>query len=138
MNISQEHRAVLVKEIRLVSEQVQNPRTSARDKIYFFSAVHGTMQRIYGLEYDDDLFFAAYVLNTVFSSINNAVSDVDQDARFPVDEVVHAMGSAIVQLADRIESDSELIGPLKRFVRMSSLGTGNGYYLWRTGRLTLD
>ncbi|MCK5343594.1 MAG: hypothetical protein KAR20_09320, partial [Candidatus Heimdallarchaeota archaeon] len=61
MKISESYRKIITDEIDYV-ESMMNKAQGVEKKLYFFSAIPGTLQRIFNLEYDSELVFIQVIL----------------------------------------------------------------------------
>ena len=70
MKLSPELRNKLVTEIRYAAEGMKKSEIIT-DKMYYFSAVYGMLDRVFNFEYDPELVFAHQVIRQAFETINS-------------------------------------------------------------------
>jgi len=130
MNISSKMREILVREIRFVAEKMAESEKPI-DKMYFFSAIYGTVNRIFNLEYDPELVFIHQVTQQAHEIINNRISLSMQRDR-PLDVPANYFEKLEVyvnELADRIGADKKTWDILEKISELAYLSSGNGLYL---------
>ena len=104
-----------------------------------FSAIHGTIQRVFNLEYDSDLVFIHNILQqTHFAFIQRLQAMKNGDVAVPlIEEQMGGLIAAIKELSEKIRGNDKLNGTLKKFVILTYSTNGNGYYLLQKGLLKI-
>ncbi len=138
MKTSESYRKIIVDEIDYV-ESMMNKAQDVGEKLYLFSAIHGTIQRVFNLEYDSDLVFMHNILQqTHFSFIQRLQAVKTGDVAVPLlEEQVEGLIAAIKELSEKIRGNNKLDGTLKKFAILAYSTNGNGYYLLRKGLLKI-
>lgn len=135
MNISPENKAKLLDEIKFVVQKMK-AEEDPKNKLYYFSAVYGIMNRIYNLEEASDLVFAHFVISSTHGQINARLHDPDKVISVPegfFDKLVEATG----ELLTVIENNKNPYEILKKFALLGYVMTGNGYYLFQRGLIKI-
>jgi hypothetical protein len=135
MKLSKENKALLTKEIEFVIKKMSEEE-DPKSKLYYFTAVHGMMSRIFNIDYSDDLNFVQIILNYAYSQINTRIQDPDKIVRIP-DVLFDKLAEALKELLEKIEKGSNLYEVLKKFALIGYVATGNGYYLYQRGALKI-
>lgn len=138
MNIRDNSRDIIVEEINYVVKQMEESSTG-EEKLYYFSAVHSIIQRIFNLEYDSDLVYAHFVLNGTYVSFLQRLQAIKQgETLIPLsDEQFEKLISLTKELAKTIEEKKSIDSTLKKFAILSYTTGGNGYYLQQKGLLKI-
>jgi hypothetical protein len=109
-------------------------------KLFYFSATYGVIQRLFNLEYSQDLVFAHFILSEAYKAFASRlrVYKDNQDTTIPVlVEQIERLISLTKEFAKKIESNKELTDTLKKFVVLAYSTTGNGFYLYEKGVLKI-
>ena len=113
------------------------------EKLYYFSATHGVLNRVMNLHFDPLLVFAHQVLQTCgqgFSArLTQAVGPVEL-FRAHADVLFANLAEAVRDLRAAVESDddSQMRLVLQHVDLLGYATTGNGLYLYVTGKLKLS
>jgi DNA-binding GntR family transcriptional regulator len=142
MKLSKEYHKIILDEFKNVDELCTKAQ-NVKDKLYFFSASYGIVQRVFNISCDPILVFMHQVLQNVHQLFNNRISSIKEPNHIynavPVVYIEYLLVS-FRELIDAFEnSDDERIR--EALQSLSNLGyacNGNGYYLYHTGRLKLD
>jgi hypothetical protein len=135
MKISTENKKRLIDEIKFVLEKMRK-ETDPNNKLYYFSAVFGIMNRIYNLESAPDLVFAHFVLNSTHTEITVRLHDSEKVIELP-EGFFDNFVDATAELLDVIEKNKNPYEILRRFVLLGYVTTGNGYYLYQKGLIKI-
>jgi hypothetical protein len=138
MSISDKMRKELVKEIRYASTQMKNT-SNISEKLYFFSAVYGILNRIFNFEYSDELIFMHQIIRQTFDSINSSIHSgqkTDINPRIP-NKIFDKLQDSLEKLASNIEAKKEVYSILKDISVCGYSAVGNGYYLYLKGMLKI-
>jgi hypothetical protein len=109
-------------------------------KLYYFSATYGEMQRLLNIEYNQDLVFAHFILSEAYKAFMGrirAFKDNQETAVPLLVEQVERLVNLTKELEKKIESDKDLMDTLKKFVILAYSTTGNGFYLYEKGVLKI-
>ncbi len=141
MNISDEHRRIIVDEFRSIAARMRDTSDQYR-KLYWFSAAYGVVTRVFNLEFDATLVFIHMVLNGAYNTINARAAAISQgtDRAINIPEgLFDSLNEVLEELAENIETDNEqdIFRNLQRIANLTYVTTGNGYYLYQKGLLQL-
>jgi hypothetical protein len=138
-NLSPQMKKILLDEFRYSVEKIEKTPDPIQ-KLFFFSATFGAIQRVFNIEYDTDLVFAHFVLSETYGAFMSrfrALKD-NQDTAVPVlVEQIERLTTLVKELAKKVEGDKEITDTLKKFVVLAYTTTGNGYYLYDKGVLKI-
>lgn len=138
MNLSPDMQKRFTDEIHFVIKNMKTADTPT-GKLYFFSAGYGMAQRIINFEYEPELSFIHQVLVLVYNMVNTrqaAIATGQGDISIP-DNLFNRLEEALEEMADRIEQGLETYPTLQKMVNLAYSTTGNGYYLYLKGMLTV-
>ena len=108
-------------------------------KLYFFSGIHGLINRIFNIEYDPELVWIHHVLVSVYSGF---IQRLDAMAKGdPViildDSYFDKLMMLCLELKENISKNENVNDTLKKFSILVYATTGNGYYLKSKGLLKI-
>jgi hypothetical protein len=135
MKISPELKKTLVDELRLVAKKVDD-EIDVRKKIYFFSAAHGMVHRIFNINFDPELVLIHLVLNSthgIAQNLHTMIERGDEKVIQIPDDFFNKLARLTEELAKTIEEDKDVYEILKKITIHSYLLSGNGYYLYQKG-----
>lgn len=139
MNISDSYRNVILSEINYVVEKMKNADDFTQ-KLYYFSAIHGMLKRIFNLEYHLDLLFAFFVFQSThqaFITRFNAIEKGGDSSVLLYQEQIDGLVEGAKEFADKIKNKKNFDSTLKKFIALSFSTTGNGFYLMQKGVLKI-
>lgn len=137
MNINKDFRKLIVDEINYVLTKMGQGQTG-EEKIFYFSAIFGIMQRIYNLEFDPDLLYAHFILQETHKNLLSRLKSIEMggERAIPLHEYhFERLISLTEELRKNIAENKPLDNTLKKFVLLIYTTTGNGYYLMQKGIL---
>lgn len=108
--------------------------------VYNFSACHSAISRALNIEFDVDLILLHTVFNGCYGTIANRVSMLNQNAERPVQlppQFPEKLSGIIEEFAVRFHENRDVLDLLPSLAALCYVGTGNGYFLYQTGRLTI-
>lgn len=135
MKISESNKKKLIEEIKFVLEKMKSEE-DANTKLYYFSAVYGTMQRIFNIEYDSDLVFAHMVTNATYNALNLRLSNPDKVVQLSPD-IFDKLSGVTEELKNTLEKNGNLYNVLKKYALLGFVTSGNGYYLYQKGLIKI-
>ncbi len=147
MNVPAEYIRLIIDEMKAVKEKWKLAATP-EEKLYYFSAIYGVINRVMNFHTDPILVFVHQVLQTTHHSVVsrlNAPKTPGQESFLGVpDQMIDAVFSATEDLRSAFEkyasqekADSDMWTALKRFANISYAATGNGFYLYQKGVLKI-
>jgi len=131
MKISESNKKKLIEEIKFVIEKMKSEE-DAKTKLYYFSAIYGTMQRIFNIEYNSDLVFAHMVTSATYNTLNSRLSIPDRVVQLPP-EIFDKLTAVTEELKNTLEKNGNLYNVLKKYAILGLVTSGNGYYLYQRG-----
>ncbi len=105
------------------------------EKLYYFSAVQGILNRILNIEYTDELLFAYFITNETQKSLQQRlISSRQGDIVVKLTEKhLSRLTELTRNLLDSIRNDENIEAVLKNYVILLYSTTGNGNYLTEKG-----
>lgn len=135
MKIQPDTRKKLIDEIKFIINKMEK-EDDPKQKLYYFSGIHGVLSRIFNFEYDPELVFAHVILNFAYNSIQARLAQEEKIIKIP-DELFDKLVVTSKEFLHKIEKNESLCDALQKFAVMAYLTTGNGYYLYEKGLLRL-
>ena len=135
MKISVTNKNRIIKEIKFVIDQMKREE-DPKAKLFYFSAIHGILPRIFNVEFVPDLVFAHFVLSTTYSQINARIENPDKIVKIPenlLDRLIEITEEFLITL----KQDESLYEVLKKYSVLGYITTGNGYYLYKRGMIKI-
>ena len=141
MNISDHYKGLIVNEFRKVAKGMKDANYISQ-KIYWFSATFGIVNRILNLEFDDTLVCIHIILNATYNLINHRADNIKKSTEAAIDfpqDLFKNLQETILELSDNIEhnNEHEIFKNLQKIAKIAYSTTGNGYYLYLQGKLQL-
>jgi len=142
MRISAEHTTFLINSFdEALSLAEKTP--SGEEKLYYFSYVFGSINRIINIDFDPCLLFIHQELQSVHTSIqgrlNRPVTPSNVNIASTPDEIFEALFRHVKRLREAIieNNESNVYMILQDLSQVGYAATGNGFYLYQTGKLKL-
>lgn len=134
MKISSDYKNILSDELKFCREKI-NDEIEIRRKVYFYSSAYGMAKRILNLEYDPQLQFIDFVLNTSFNAISNRMNGnmAGDDTILLTNDFFNELTSCLELLEGRIRDDKDTYDVLEKIINLTFTIDGNGYYLVQKG-----
>jgi len=112
------------------------------DKLYFFSSSFGIINRVMNFHYEPILIFIHQALANVHANISkrmNAPHNPDVVSTSVPDIMFDSLFSYFDLLVDAFKNkdENEIRGILEKFAVLTYATSGNGFYLFLKGKLTL-
>jgi mevalonate kinase len=136
MQISTDFRKILVDELRVVAKKVADHEIEIHKKIYFFSAAHAVVYRIFNMNFDPELVLIHLVLNSTHGIVQNLHTMIERGDERVIqipDDFFDKLARLTEELAKAIEEDKNVYEILQKIAINSYSLTGNGYYLYQKG-----
>jgi len=135
---NEEYKKVMIKELEFVIQKLdQSPGLD--EKIYYFSAVQGLLNRIMNFEFTEDLLFAWFVTNETQKSFQLRLAGLKQGdaaAKFTEQQITR-LSEITKELLEQVINDRNAETVLKKYILLCYSLTGNGYYLMEKGVLKI-
>jgi hypothetical protein len=110
------------------------------EKMFYFSALHGTVNRILNFECTEELIMLHHVLSTLFAAFNGRIQALMQAAE-PAIKLDPLLLDKLVEhtrnLAEALREDKDPTGIYRKMIALAYATTGNGYYLYQKGALKI-
>lgn len=134
MAISTNYREILADEIKFCREKI-NSEEDIKKKVYYYSATYGMTRRIFNLEFDSQLQFIDFILNSSYQLILTRISAImSGDTSIPIaNDFFENLTNCLELLENRIRNDEDTYDVLEKIVNLTSTIDGNGYYLKEKG-----
>jgi hypothetical protein len=134
VNISSKYRTILADEINYCRAKI-NAESDLRKKAYYYSSAYGMTRRIFNLEFDPQLQFIDFILNSSYQAIFSRIAILmSGDNTIPItDEFFDGLSNCLELLEDRIRNNEDTYDVLEKIVNLMSTIDGNGYYLVQKG-----
>ena len=142
MNIQDIYFEQVLKEFNLVEAMWKKAQT-LEEKLYYFSAVYGTLNRVMNFDCDPLLVFMHQILQDVHQALTNRLKASRNPGAEPFlvvpQEMIDALYAFTLELKAGFESkqDSLVWMILQKISNLSYATTGNGFYLYLKGDLKL-
>ena len=135
MKISKINKEVIIKEMEYAITKMKS-ESDEKNKLYYFSATYGILQRVFNIEYDDDLVFMHFVLNSTYNGINVRLQIPDQVIKIP-ENFFSKLEETTEELVEALKNNRSIYEHLKKIVLLGYVTGGNGYYLYQKGLLKI-
>lgn len=139
MNLSKEMQRIFTDEIDFVVRRMKESQDPAR-KLYFLSAVHGMALRIMNIEFDPELAFIHHVLNFAYGTINGRLAAIsggqEKGAGIP-EKLFDRLEESLQEMIANIQQGEQTYPVLQTISNLAYSATGNGYYLYLKGMLSI-
>lgn len=131
MDISDEHRKLITNEIDYVRKKMAEAK-SAEKKAYYYSAIYGMLDRVMRLEYDRQLLFIHFVMNSTYSVIYGQIQGI-KSGTIPIELELDFFGKldkGLASLQSHLDErkDVDIYGDLEYIVSLTWTITGGGFY----------
>jgi len=138
MALTGKYRDILINEIEYVLSKM-GESDSLEEKLYYFTAVHGTINRILNLNFDEDLVFVYTILNETHNYISQRLAENRKGnvAICLTPEHISSLENLLREFKDKLIKKGDIDNTMKKFVLLSYSTTGNGYYLLQKGLLKI-
>lgn len=142
MEVPANYLQLISRSIALTNE-LGSKATSPEEKLYLFSAVFGTINRVMNFHCDPVLVFSHLVLQAVHQGLNTRLAasrGPTAQAHMAVPtEMIDALFAYLLEFSAALDSkvDSAVWAVLQKFSNLAYATTGNGFYLYLTGQLSL-
>lgn len=139
MNISDSYRDMVVSEINYIVEKMEDTDDFVQ-KLYYFSGIHGMLQRIFNLEYHPELIFAFFVFKSTHEALITRYHAIEKGGDSSVllyEEHVDGLIALSEEFVEKFKNKENFDSTLKKIIVLSFSTTGNGFYLMQKGVLKI-
>lgn len=137
MKTSKFLRDYLSNELTIISEKMDEA-DNPFDKLYYFSAVYGAIQRVLSIEYDPSLALTHLVCITTHNAFVGRLQAIKEGKETSIKlnvEIFTTLSALTSELATTISNDTDVTDILERMSVITHSLSGAGYFLAQTGRL---
>lgn len=134
VNISSNYKLLLADELKFCREKIDE-EIDFRRKVYFYSSAYGMTKRVLNLEYDSQLQFIDFVLNTSYNAIFNRMNaNMAGDITIVLtNDFFNELSNCLELLEGRIRDGKDTYDVLEKIINLTFTIDGNGYYLVQKG-----
>ncbi len=141
MNLSKGKKTIIIDEFNKVHDLMKNTN-NVSEKIFYFSAGHAMVSRVFNIEFDPLLILMHSVLQTTHSYINSFMSSISnkQNMFFSIPKnYFDILENTLKGLTQSIENedDDKIYRDLQKLSTLGYIATGNGNYLYKKGLIKL-
>ncbi len=131
MDISDRNRELLVSEIAYVRRRMAEAKSPER-KVYYYSAIYGMIDRTMRQEYDKQLVFAHFVINSTYNVIFSQMQSI-KGGLVPIEldpDFFTKLDVELASLQSHMENkqDDDIYIDLESIVALAWSITGGGFY----------
>lgn len=141
MNLSKEKKTIIINEFNKIHSLMKGTNNIS-EKIFYFSAGHAMVSRVFNIEFDPLLILMHSVLQTTHSYINSFMSSISnkQNMFFSIPKnYFDILENTLKGLTQSIENDDDdkIYKDLQKLSTLGYIATGNGNYLYKKGLIKL-
>ena len=141
MNLSKEKKTIIINEFNKIHSLMKGTNNIS-EKIFYFSASHAMVSRVFNIEFDPLLILMHSVLQTTHSYINSFMSSISnkQNMFFSIPKnYFNIFEDTLKGLTQSIENDDDdkIYRDLQKLSTLGYIATGNGNYLYKKGLIKL-
>lgn len=141
MNLSKEKKTIIINEFNKIHSLMKGTNNIS-EKIFYFSASHAMVSRVFNIEFDPLLILMHSVLQTTHSYINSFMSSISnkQNMFFSIPKnYFDILENTLKGLTQSIENedDDKIYRDLQKLSTLGYISTGNGNYLYKKGLIKL-
>jgi hypothetical protein len=136
MILRQDNKEALLSEFDFVIDKL-NESIPFDEKLFYYSALHGTVNRLLNLETTPQLVVLHHVLNAFYSAFNGRIQAMKAgDMSVKLDDNIFAkFVEYTVALRTCIREGTPPEDVYSKLICLAYVTTGNGYYLYVRGKL---
>ena len=138
MNLSPDMQKVFTDEVRTAIRHMKNV-SMPQEKLFFLSAVYGAAFRIMNIQYDSELAFIHHVVNGAYGLMQSSLASIrqGQGVNTFAKDIFDKLENALEELVVKVEQGEKTYPVLETIFDLAYSTTGNGYYLYLKGMLTI-
>lgn len=141
MNISKPYHKIIVKEFHDIRKMIEETNILV-DKLYYFTAVYGVINRIMNLESDPTLIFINQVLQNCHQAITLRLSQrINGNVSTDIpDNLIKECFVLLDELIAAFENQNkiQIWEILQRYSNLTYSMNGNGYYMYLRNKITFE
>jgi len=141
MNLSEEKRTIIIDEFNKINDLMKNTNNIS-EKIFYFSAGHAMVSRVFNIEFDPLLILMHSVLQSTYLNINSFISSISnkQNVFFSIPKnYFDTLEKTLKELTQSVvnNDDDKIYRDLQKLSILGYITTGNGNYLYKKGSIKL-
>jgi hypothetical protein len=142
MNLPKNFKEILLSDFETILKQMDES-ISIEEKLYFFSAVHGTLNRVMNICCDPLLVFSHQVMQGIHLSFTNRLNQRITPSNMSFMGLPSAFMDALINnlkefvAAFESDNDENIRLALQKMATLTYAATGNGFYLFTSGKLKI-
>jgi hypothetical protein len=142
MNISEENKQKIIEEINYVVPKLEDSTMHPVKRVYYQSAVHGVIYKVFNIEYDPNLIVLHNILQSTYQAfstrIGRQMSGHDPSVEL-TEEFFQRLAQYFNELSRLMANDqaegADVLPLIKKLSILTYATTGNGYYLYEKGTM---
>ena len=129
MKLPQQVKKNLLKELEFIIARMREEPDPVK-KIYFYSAVNGSLERVTRFHFDKELLVAQAIMSLSYNVINDRVNRLKiGDTVVPFTEsLMEQLISSVSDLAKAIEDNKTVYPAVEKAMEVAYMATGPGFY----------
>jgi hypothetical protein len=129
---------IITNEIKYAIKKMEEV-SSIEEKLYYFSAVQGIFNRVFNIEFSQELLFAYFVFNETLKAFQQKLAAMKMgDLVFVInEEQINRLSELSKEFLIEFEAGKSTDNVLKKIVVLLYSVTGNGNYLMGKGLLKI-
>jgi len=134
MKLSKKMKQILIDELIFIIKKMKESE-AAQEKMFFFSAAHGMVNRIMNLEFNSELAFLHFVLSGAHSTINARIAAIIAgDVVIQIPKVFFdKLEESLEEIITLLEKNKATYPALEKIALITYCTTGNGHYMFTKG-----
>ncbi len=138
MELQQDSKKIIIAEFDYVINKLSE-NIPFDEKLFYFSALHGVVNRVMNNDATQDLIYLHHILYFVFSNFNARIQAMKSDDLIVKidDNIISKLTQYTIELSENISSDKPLDDIYRKLIVLAYITTGNGYYLYKRQRINL-
>lgn len=140
MEIQEHMREYMATEFYHVSKAIKEAVGDMPSVVYNFSACRGAISRALNVEFNGNLVLLHTVFSECYSTIANRSSMINQNSERPIQfppQFSEKLSRIVEEFAVRFHENRDVLDLLPSLTTLCYVATGNGYFLYQTGRLKI-
>ena len=129
MRLPQELKKNVLSELEYIIKKMNEEQDIAK-KLFFYSAVHGTLERAVRYHADKELLIMHLLAQTSYATINDRVNRFKAgDTIVPIElDLLNRLIEGVIELKEAIENDQVVYPAAEKIMEITYAVTGPGFY----------
>ena len=132
MKLTHENKKMMLAEFEFAIKKMKESQTPEQ-KLFYFSSTYAVVSRIFNSKFESQLVFIHMILMNVYNNIMarmNSLKSGDSTVKLP-ENYFDILTQATEDLYTKLKNNEDTYKILEKFVLLTFLTTGNGYYLYQ-------